>query len=78
MKICQTLKLLEKQRQIALLQRVSLIVAVSGLALFTVPALLDHLLGGALQSLLLPAIYNAIHELRRLLGILNFTLPERY
>lgn len=48
------------------------------MALFTVPALLDHLLGGALQSLLLPAIYNAIHELRRLLGILNFTLPERY
>ena len=39
------------------------------MALFAVPAVLDHVLGGALQSVLPPAVYNAIHELRHLLGI---------
>ena len=39
------------------------------MALFAVPAVLDHVLGGALQSALPPAIFNAVHELRHLMGI---------
>jgi hypothetical protein len=39
------------------------------LTLFAVPAVLDQVLGGALQSALPPAVYNAIHELRHLMGI---------
>jgi hypothetical protein len=63
------LELLARERRAVLLQKVSLAAAVAGLALFTIPALLDHVLGGVLQSLLPQAVYNAIHELRHLLGI---------
>ncbi|MCC6020215.1 MAG: hypothetical protein LM577_02445 [Thermoproteaceae archaeon] len=63
------LELLVRERRAALLQKLSLAAAAAGLALFTIPALLDHVLGGALQALLPQAVYNAIHELRHLLGI---------
>lgn len=43
--------------------------AFAGLALFSIPALLDTVSGGLLQSLIPPAVYNAVHELRHLLGI---------
>jgi hypothetical protein len=61
--------LLRVQRRSSLLRVAALVASVGALALFAVPAVLDHVLGGALQSALPPAIYNAIHELRHLMGI---------
>jgi hypothetical protein len=61
--------LLRVQRRSSLLRVAALVASVGALALFAVPAVLDHVLGGALQSALPPAIYNAVHELRHLMGI---------
>jgi hypothetical protein len=65
----QTALVLRVQRRSSLLRVAALAASVGALALFAVPAVLDHVLGGALQSVLPPAVYNAIHELRHLLGI---------
>jgi hypothetical protein len=65
----QAALLLRVQRRFSLLRIAALAASVGVLTLFTVPAVLDHVLGGALQSALPPAIYNAIHELRHLMGI---------
>nr|KJR73002.1 MAG: hypothetical protein TU35_08480 [Thermoproteus sp. AZ2] len=50
-------------------QAIAVASSVAGLVLFFVPALLDHLLGGVLEPALPASVYNAIHELRHLLGI---------
>jgi hypothetical protein len=65
----QTALVLRAQRRFSLLRVAALATSVGALALFAVPAVLDHVLGGALQSALPPTVYNAIHELRHLLGI---------
>jgi hypothetical protein len=65
----RTALLLRVQRRSSLLRVAALVASVGALALFAVPAVLDHVLGGALQSALPPAIYNAVHELRHLMGI---------
>ncbi|MFZ8841395.1 MAG: hypothetical protein ACO2PM_21230 [Pyrobaculum sp.] len=65
----QTALVLRAQRRSSLLRAVAFVASVGALALFAVPAVLDHVLGGALQSALPPAIFNAVHELRHLMGI---------
>jgi hypothetical protein len=60
---------LRVQRRSSLLRAAAFAASVGVLALFAVPAVLDHVLGGVLQSALPPAVYNAIHELRHLMGI---------
>ena len=60
---------LRAQRRSSLLRAAAFAASLGVLALFAVPAVLDHVIGGALQSALPPAIYNAIHELRHLLGM---------
>ncbi|MFZ8838850.1 MAG: hypothetical protein ACO2PM_07945 [Pyrobaculum sp.] len=65
----QTALVLGVQRRSSLLRAAALAASVGVLALFAAPAVLDHVLGGALQSALPPAVYNAIHELRHLLGV---------
>jgi hypothetical protein len=50
-------------------QIVAITAAATALAVFLYPALLDVALGGLLQKVVPPGVYNAIHELRHLLGI---------
>jgi|GEM_PF-1722892 len=57
------------RRRLSLARAVSLVASVGVLTLFTMPALLDQALGGTLQTLLPSAVYNAIHELRHILGM---------
>ena len=64
-----TALILKVQRKFSLLRATALAASVRALALFAAPAVLDHVFGGALQSALPPAVYNAIHELRHLLDI---------
>jgi len=65
----QTALVLRAQHRSSLLRAVAFVASVGVLALFAAPAVLDHVLGGALQSALPPAIFNAVHELRHLMGI---------
>jgi len=65
----QTALVLGVQRRSSLLRVAAFAASVGVLTLFAVPAVLNHILGGVLQSALPPAIYNAIHELRHLMGI---------
>lgn len=64
------LKTLEKVRRLARVsQAVYLSASVIGIAVVFYPAVLNAAVGGLLEKLLPPAVYNAIHELRHLLGI---------
>ena len=65
----QTALVLRAQGRSSLLRAAAFVASVGALALFAAPAVLDHVLGGALQSALPPAIFNAVHELRHLMGI---------
>jgi len=63
------LKLTQKTSRFPLKTALALAAAGATLAVLLYPAVLDMVLGGILQKTVPAPIYNAIHELRHLLGI---------
>jgi len=64
-----SLKLAQKTSHIPLKTALALAAAGFTLAVLLYPAVIDAALGGILQKIVPAPIYNAIHELRHLLGI---------
>jgi len=65
----QGLKLTQKTSLFSLKTALALVAAGVTLTVILYPAVLDVALGGILQKAVPAPIYNAIHELRHLLGI---------
>jgi len=63
------LKLIQKTSLFSLKTALALVAAGFTLAVILYPAVIDAALGGILQKIVPAPIYNAIHELRHLLGI---------
>jgi len=63
------LKLAQKTSRIPLKTALALAAAGVTLTVLLYPAVIDAALGGILQKIVPAPIYNAIHELRHLLGI---------